>query len=157
MSIRGLGIYNFENMEVSGESYFIKNYIQPIAKKKSKYKIFDIYWLLTRIKLRKFMILLAAPLISNIGFDLVNSSNTKTEKLKRSKRPELVLIYEKSVDYIQTIRNANKLSSLNYKRLVGSFGQNKSAYEIFRPFALSQIIGANLMVIWVKRYFRKSL
>jgi len=42
MSIRGLGIYNFENMEVSGESNFIKNYIQPIAKKKSKYIIFDI-------------------------------------------------------------------------------------------------------------------
>ena len=42
MSIRGLGIYNYENMEVSGESNFIKNHVLPRAKKKSKYIIFDI-------------------------------------------------------------------------------------------------------------------
>ncbi len=42
MSIRGLGIYNYENMDVSGESNFIKNHILPKAKKQPKYIIFDI-------------------------------------------------------------------------------------------------------------------
>jgi len=117
----------------------------------------DYYWLFTRIKLRKFMVLPGAPLISNIGFDLVNSTNTKTEKPERLKRLELVRIDEKSVDHSQTIRNTNKLSSLDYNRLVGRFGQNKIAYEIFRSFTLSPIISARLLVIWVTRYFRKSL
>ncbi|HBE43969.1 MAG TPA: FkbM family methyltransferase [Deltaproteobacteria bacterium] len=40
-SIRGLGIYNYENMDVSGERHFIENYIQKIAKDKTIF-VFDV-------------------------------------------------------------------------------------------------------------------
>lgn len=42
MAIRGLGIINYENVVVSGESNFIKDHIQPKARKKIKYIVLDI-------------------------------------------------------------------------------------------------------------------
>lgn len=42
VGIRGLGVYNYEDMNVSGENYFIDKYIFPLASKKSKFIVFDV-------------------------------------------------------------------------------------------------------------------
>lgn len=42
LALRGLGIYNYENMKVSGEEHFIQKYIQKYANKKTKYIVFDV-------------------------------------------------------------------------------------------------------------------
>jgi len=41
-SIRGLGIYNYENMEMSGENAFINNYIKKDSLKNNSYIVFDV-------------------------------------------------------------------------------------------------------------------
>ncbi len=41
-SIRGLGIFNYENMDVSGEKHFIKNFLKKDALRKDKYIVFDV-------------------------------------------------------------------------------------------------------------------
>lgn len=41
-SIRGLGVYNYENMDVSGESNFILKHIKKDSFKKKEYVVFDI-------------------------------------------------------------------------------------------------------------------
>ncbi len=42
MAIRGLGVYNYQNMKMSGEENFIKEYISEYAKRKEHYIVFDI-------------------------------------------------------------------------------------------------------------------
>jgi len=41
-SIRGLGVYNYKNMEVSGERSLIANYIKKDAFEKKEYVVFDV-------------------------------------------------------------------------------------------------------------------
>lgn len=41
-SLRGLGVFNYENLNVSGEKYFIKTYLVKKSREKEKFIVFDV-------------------------------------------------------------------------------------------------------------------
>jgi len=41
-ALRGLGVWNYENLNISGEASFVKQYLKDFAKRKSEFIVFDV-------------------------------------------------------------------------------------------------------------------
>ena len=128
-------------LEKSQLSYKLKNQVA---------NTWDYYWLFTRIKLRKFMVLPGAPLISNIGFDPENSTHTKEHKPKSLKELEAVKINLLNINHTETITDFKKLSSLDFERIVGRFGGGRAFYTGLRFFLLRPFFNTKLLLAWIQ-------
>jgi len=123
-----------------------KSYLASMLKNKPE-NTWDFYWQFSRIKIRKFMILPGVPLISNIGFDLENSTHTKAEKPKSLKKLESVNVHSNAIDHAKTISNFKKISFIDYRRVLGRHGLFRIIYLTTRYFISNPIFHAQLLLI----------
>lgn len=94
----------------------------------------DYYWLFSRIKLKKMMVLPGEPLISNIGFDSESSTHTKSKKPSRLEKLEQFEANINSIDFSKTEIQTNKIRWLDFKRVVGRYGLMNMIFQLVQSY-----------------------
>ncbi len=142
LSLRGLGIYNYQNMKISGEEYFIKNYILPKSKEKERFIVFDVgankgeYSKLIHSSINNCEILAFEPhpnTYKNLENNLKELRNIKLYNCGLSSTNSKMKLY----DYNNNDGSAH--ASLNNQIFKEVYGSNTISHEI-EVFTLDKII-----------------